>query len=63
LFAASRDNRIKALVSLDGSERYFPGLVGESKTIHPDQMTIPLIYFEEATNRWKIRIALIIASR
>jgi pimeloyl-ACP methyl ester carboxylesterase len=47
LFAASRDNRIKALVSLDGSERYFPGLVEASKTVHPDQMTIPLIYFEE----------------
>jgi pimeloyl-ACP methyl ester carboxylesterase len=47
LFAASRDKRIKALVSLDGSERYFPGLVESSKTVYPDQMTIPLIYFEE----------------
>lgn len=47
LFAASRDPRIKALVSLDGSERYFPGLVQASGTVHPDQMTIPLIYFEE----------------
>jgi len=47
LFAASRDPRIKALVSLDGSERYFPGLVEASKTVHPDKMTIPLIYFEE----------------
>ncbi len=47
LFAASRDTRIKALVSLDGSERYFPGLVEASKTVHPDQMTIPLLYFEE----------------
>jgi pimeloyl-ACP methyl ester carboxylesterase len=47
LFAASKDNRIKALVSLDGSERYFPGLVVASGTVHPDQMTIPLIYFEE----------------
>jgi hypothetical protein len=55
LFAASRDNRIKALVSLDGSERYFPGLVEASRTVHPDQMTIPLIYFEEG-DRWRIRI-------
>ncbi|MGF7183127.1 dienelactone hydrolase family protein [Tunturiibacter psychrotolerans] len=47
LFAASTDSRIKALVSLDGSERYFPGLVETSKTVHPDHMTIPLIYFEE----------------
>jgi pimeloyl-ACP methyl ester carboxylesterase len=47
LFAASRDERIKALVSLDGSERYFPGLVKASGTVHPDRMTIPLLYFEE----------------
>jgi len=47
LFAASRDNRIKALVSLDGSERYFPGLVRASGTVHPDQIRVPLIYFEE----------------
>ena len=47
LFAASRDNRIKALVSLDGSERYFPGLVEASNTVHPDKVTIPLLYFEE----------------
>ena len=47
LFAASSDNRIKALVSLDGSERYFPGLVEASKTVRPGTMTIPLIYFEE----------------
>jgi pimeloyl-ACP methyl ester carboxylesterase len=48
LFAASRDPRIKALISFDGSERYFPGLVEASKTVHPDKMTIPLMYFEEA---------------
>jgi hypothetical protein len=47
LFAASQNNQIKALISLDGSERYFPGLVTASKTVHPDKMTIPLIYFEE----------------
>jgi len=47
LFAASRDHRTQALVSLDGSERYFPGLVEASETVHPSQMTIPLIYFGE----------------
>jgi predicted dienelactone hydrolase len=47
LFAASGDNRIKALVSLDGSERYFPGLVVASNAVHPDKITVPLIYFEE----------------
>ena len=47
VFAASRDSRIQALVSLDGSERYFPGLVEASKAVRLDQITIPLIYFEE----------------
>ena len=31
LFAAARDNRIDALVALDGSMRYFPGLVEQSE--------------------------------
>jgi dienelactone hydrolase len=47
LFAASADPRIKALVSLDGSERYFPGLVQASGAVHPDQMHIPFLYFGE----------------
>jgi pimeloyl-ACP methyl ester carboxylesterase len=47
LFAASRDNRIDAVVSLDGSERYFPGLVKTSGNVHPEQMTIPFLYFQE----------------
>jgi pimeloyl-ACP methyl ester carboxylesterase len=47
LFAAARDNRIRALVALDGSMRYFPGLIKDSGYVHPDQMTIPLIYFAQ----------------
>ena len=46
LFAASRDGRIKALVALDGSMRYFPGVVSSAGDVHPDKMTIPLLYFE-----------------
>jgi tetratricopeptide (TPR) repeat protein len=46
LFAAWRDNRIDALVALDGSMRYFPGLVKEGG-VHPELMTIPLIYFAQ----------------
>jgi dienelactone hydrolase len=48
LLAAAQDHRIRALVSLDGSERYFPGYVQESGFAKPEQMRIPLIYFEEA---------------
>jgi len=47
LFAASRDNRIKALFALDGSMRYFPGLIKQSGYARPDQMTIPLLFFTQ----------------
>ena len=46
LFAAVRDNRIDALVALDGSMRYFPGVVKEAGDVHPEQMSIPLLFFE-----------------
>jgi pimeloyl-ACP methyl ester carboxylesterase len=45
LFAASRDNRIKALIALDGSMRYYPGLIKQSGEIHPERMAIPLMFF------------------
>ena len=47
LFAAARDNRIDALVALDGSMRYFPGLVKQAGDVHPDEMTIPLLFFTQ----------------
>lgn len=47
LFAAARDSRINALVSLDGSIRYFPHIVEEAGDVHPEQMTIPLLAFAE----------------
>ena len=46
LFAAARDDRIKVLVALDGSDRYFPGLVKKAKDVDPKAMTIPLLYFK-----------------
>jgi pimeloyl-ACP methyl ester carboxylesterase len=45
LFAAARDPRIDALVSMDGSMRYYPGLVRMAGDVHPEQMTIPLLFF------------------
>jgi pimeloyl-ACP methyl ester carboxylesterase len=45
LFAAARDPRIVALVQLDGSMRYFPGLIKQAGDIHPDKLTIPLLFF------------------
>jgi dienelactone hydrolase len=47
LFAAAHDNRIDALVALDGSMRYYPGLVKAAGDVHPEQMTIPLIFFTQ----------------
>jgi pimeloyl-ACP methyl ester carboxylesterase len=45
LFAAARDPRIDALVSMDGSMRYYPGLVKRAGDVHPERMTIPLLCF------------------
>ena len=47
LFAAARDNRIGALVALDGSLRYSPGWVREAGDVHPQRMSIPLLSFEQ----------------
>ena len=45
LFAAARDPRIGALVSMDGSMRYDPGFVKMAGDIHPERMNIPLLFF------------------
>lgn len=45
VFAAARDGRIKALIALDGSMRYYPGIVKKAGDVHPEQMTIPLLFF------------------
>jgi dienelactone hydrolase len=55
LFAAARDKRVDALISLDGSFRYSPENVQEAGDIHPDRMTNPLLVFsraEETLETW-----------
>jgi pimeloyl-ACP methyl ester carboxylesterase len=55
LFAAVRDKRIGAIVSLDGSFRYGPATVQQAGDVHPDQMKIPLLFFsraEETLESW-----------
>jgi dienelactone hydrolase len=44
-FAAARDDRINALIALEGSARYFPSLITDSKYVRPQDMTIPLLFF------------------
>jgi Alpha/beta hydrolase family len=48
LFAAARDRRIGALVALDGSLRYFPGLVKQAGDVHPESLSVPMLFFEQA---------------
>ncbi len=49
--AAARDDRIKALVVLDGSVRYYPQMVDGGKDairyVNPARLPIPLIYFAQ----------------
>lgn len=47
LFAAARDTRIDALAEMDGSMRYYPGLVQKAGDVHPEQMKIPLLFFTQ----------------
>jgi hypothetical protein len=45
LFAAARDPRIQVLAEMDGSMRYYPGLVADAGDIHPEQLKMPLLFF------------------
>jgi hypothetical protein len=45
LFAAARDPRIQVLAEMDGSMRYYPGLVAKAGSIHPEQLNVPLLFF------------------
>jgi Chlorophyllase len=45
LFASARDSRIDALIEMDGSMRYYRGLVKKAGDVHPERMTIPLLCF------------------
>ena len=47
LFAAARDKRIGALVALDGSLRFSPGLVRQAGDVHPEQIALPLLSFAQ----------------
>jgi dienelactone hydrolase len=44
-FAAATDDRIKLLVDLDGSVRYFPKLLAMAPDISPDRIQVPLLFF------------------
>jgi tetratricopeptide (TPR) repeat protein len=52
LFAAARDPRILALVALDGSLRYWPGMVRKANDVFPEQINVPLLSL--AKNEWTL---------
>ena len=45
MFAAARDPRIQVLAEMDGSMRYYPGLVASAGDVHPEQLKVPLLFF------------------
>jgi len=51
LFAAARDNRIRALVALDGSMRYFPALVKQAGDVDPGKRGVMRCVSESTTDR------------
>lgn len=44
VLAAAKDSRIKALVNLDGSVRYYPDLMAAAKYAMPERATAPMLY-------------------
>jgi len=60
VLAAAKDRRIKALVGLDGSARYYPDLIAAAKYVTPLTLSVPTLYvaarprsLEELTERPK----------
>jgi len=44
VLAAARDDRISALISLDGSVRYFPSIVKQAAYATPERLALPMLY-------------------
>jgi len=47
VFAAAKDSRIKALVNLDGSVRYYPELVTAAGFVTPQSVSLPMLYLAQ----------------
>jgi dienelactone hydrolase len=46
-FAAATDSRIRALVDMDGSVRYFPKVLASAPDVTPDRIQVPLLFFAD----------------
>jgi dienelactone hydrolase len=47
VFVAARDSRVKALVNLDGSVRYWPELIEQAKYVQPSRVAIPMLFLAQ----------------
>lgn len=47
VFAAARDSRIKALVNLDGSVRYWGELIEQAKNVVPARVAVPMLFLAQ----------------
>jgi len=62
-FAAADDDRITALIALDGSARYYPKMIEDSKEVNPKSLSLPLLFLTagdmslEAINKDKIDVS------
>jgi dienelactone hydrolase len=54
LYAAAKDSRILAMAELDTSFRYYPGLVKDTGYVHPNHMTIPMLYLSHGEDSEEI---------
>ncbi len=48
VMAAAKDSRIRALVALDGSVRYWPNIIKQSQYLTPARVTAPMLYIAAA---------------
>jgi dienelactone hydrolase len=54
VMAAAKDRRIDAIVALDGSVRYWPGIVEQAHFVSPERVTAPLLYIAAAPKELEI---------
>lgn len=48
VLAAAKDDRIKALVCIDGAVRYYNSLVEQAKYVQPEKFTTPLLFLAQS---------------
>jgi dienelactone hydrolase len=62
-FPAADDDRITALIALDGSARYYPKMIEDSKEVNPKSLSMPLLFLTagdmslEVINKDKVEVS------